>query len=153
MQQQRPSAAAMCIYCCQILWLCSHQKVGSVKSVAQSYLTLCNPMDCSPPGSSVPRIFRARILEWVAISYFTWNLYPLPLNLGRLVTNSMQWRWWCIISKARLELCSSLTKLALGEANHQVRSLTTMRPPGWRSYHAGQAMCSCFSLQTEPISA
>ena len=30
--------------------------------------TLCNPMDCSPPGSSVPGILQARILEWVAIS-------------------------------------------------------------------------------------
>ena len=36
---------------------------------AQSCLTLCDPMDCSPPGSSVHRIFQARILKWVAISY------------------------------------------------------------------------------------
>ena len=36
--------------------------------VAQSSLTLSNPMDCSPPGSSVHRIFQARILEWGAIS-------------------------------------------------------------------------------------
>ena len=35
---------------------------------AQSRLTLCNPMDCSLPGSSVHGIFQARILEWVAIS-------------------------------------------------------------------------------------
>ena len=33
----------------------------------QSYLTLCNPMDCSPPGSSVHGILQARILEWVAM--------------------------------------------------------------------------------------
>ena len=32
-------------------------------------LTLCNPMDYSPPDSSVHGIFQARILEWVAISY------------------------------------------------------------------------------------
>ena len=38
-------------------------------SVAQSYLTLCDPMDCSPPCSSVHGIFQVRILEWVAISY------------------------------------------------------------------------------------
>ena len=37
--------------------------------VTQSCPTLCNPMDCSPPGSSVHGIFKARILEWVAISY------------------------------------------------------------------------------------
>ena len=33
--------------------------------VAQSYLTLCDPTDCSPPGSSVHGILQARILEWV----------------------------------------------------------------------------------------
>ena len=34
-----------------------------VRSVAQSCLTLCNPMDCSPPGISVHGLFQARILE------------------------------------------------------------------------------------------
>ena len=33
----------------------------------QSCLTLCDPMDCSPPGSFVHRILQARILEWVAM--------------------------------------------------------------------------------------
>ena len=37
--------------------------------VTQSCPTLCNPMDCSPPESSVHRIFQARILEWVAILF------------------------------------------------------------------------------------
>ena len=37
--------------------------------VSQSCLTLCDPMDCSLPGSSVHRILQARILEWVAISF------------------------------------------------------------------------------------
>ena len=36
---------------------------------AQSCPTLCNSMDCNPPGSSVHGIFQARILEGVAISY------------------------------------------------------------------------------------
>ena len=35
--------------------------------LTQSCLTLCDPMDCSPPGSSVPGILQARILEWVAM--------------------------------------------------------------------------------------
>ena len=38
--------------------------------VAQSCPTLCNAMDCSPPGSLVHGIFQAWILEWVAISFF-----------------------------------------------------------------------------------
>ena len=37
--------------------------------VTQSCLTLCDPMDYSPPGSSVHRILQARTLEWVAISF------------------------------------------------------------------------------------
>ena len=37
-----------------------------VCSVAKSCLTLCDPMDCSPPGSSVHGISQVRILEWVA---------------------------------------------------------------------------------------
>ena len=37
--------------------------------VTQSRSILCDPMDCSPPGSSVHRIPHARILEWVAISF------------------------------------------------------------------------------------
>ena len=35
----------------------------------QSRLTLCNPMDGSPPGSPVPGILQARILEWGAIAF------------------------------------------------------------------------------------
>ena len=35
----------------------------------QSCLTLCDPIDGSPQGSSVPGILQARILEWVAISF------------------------------------------------------------------------------------
>ena len=44
--------------------------------VAQSYLTLCNPMDCRLPGSYVHGIFQARILEWVTISSFRGSSCP-----------------------------------------------------------------------------
>ena len=37
----------------------------------QSCLTLSDPMDCSPPGSSVHGIFQARVLEWGAIAFST----------------------------------------------------------------------------------
>ena len=43
-------------------------KVKSENEVAQSCLTLSNPMDCSPPGCSVHGIFQARVLEWGAIA-------------------------------------------------------------------------------------
>ena len=35
----------------------------------QSCLTLCNPIDGNPPGSLIPGILQARILEWIAISF------------------------------------------------------------------------------------
>ena len=47
------------------LWL----RLSEVREVAQSCPTLCDPMDCSLPGSSIHGIFQARVLEWVAISF------------------------------------------------------------------------------------
>ena len=44
-------------------------KVKSESEVAQSCLTLSDPMDYSLPGSSVHEIFQARVLEWVAIAF------------------------------------------------------------------------------------
>ena len=44
--------------------------------VAKSYLTLCNAMDCNPPGSSVHGILQARILEWVAIPFSRGSSWP-----------------------------------------------------------------------------
>ena len=43
-------------------------KVKSESEVAQSYPTLSDPVDCSPPGSSIHGIFQARVLEWGAIA-------------------------------------------------------------------------------------
>ena len=53
-------------------------KVKSENEVAQSCPTLCNPMGCSPPGSSVHGIFQARVLEWGAIA--------IQLGPGKLLT-------------------------------------------------------------------
>ena len=44
-------------------------KVKSESEVTQSCLTLCDPMDCSLPGSSIHGIFQASVLEWVAIAF------------------------------------------------------------------------------------
>ena len=52
---------------CHFLLHC--MKVKSESEVAQSYLTLCDPMDCSLPGSSAHGIFQARVLEWGAITF------------------------------------------------------------------------------------
>ena len=52
---------------CHFLLQC--MKVKSESEVVQSCPTLRDPMDCSLPGSSVHRIFQARVLEWVAIAF------------------------------------------------------------------------------------
>ena len=44
---------------------------------AQSCPTRSNPMDCSPPGSSVHGIFQARVLEWGAITFSSVGLYSM----------------------------------------------------------------------------
>ena len=56
---------------CHFLLQC--MKVKSESEVAQLCLTLHDPMDCSPPGSSVHGIFQARVLEWVAIAFSEGN--------------------------------------------------------------------------------
>ena len=51
----------------------------------QSCLTLCDPIDGSPPGSPVPGILQARTLEWVAISSFNawkWKVKVKSLSLS-----------------------------------------------------------------------
>ena len=52
---------------CHFLLQCMKGK--SESEVAQSYLSLSDPMDCSPPGSSIHGIFQARVLEWSAIAF------------------------------------------------------------------------------------
>ena len=66
------------------------------------HLTLCDPMDCSPPGSSVLGILQARILEWVAKPSYSPGTYSPgtalqgpslmpPALAGRSFTTSTTW--------------------------------------------------------------
>ena len=71
---------------CHFLLQC--MKVKSESEVAQSCLTLSDPMDCSPPGSFVHRIFQARVLEWgatafsvIGVSYVYFSQYLLKTHL------------------------------------------------------------------------
>ena len=57
----------------------------SESEVTQSCPTLCNPMDCSLPGSSVHGIFQARVLEWVAISFSRVSGYNSIINQKRSI--------------------------------------------------------------------
>ena len=58
----------------------------------QSYLTLCNPMDYSPPGSSVHGIFLARTLEWVATPSSRGSSKPRDWTREDGKSHTMQWK-------------------------------------------------------------
>ena len=49
--------------------MCAYGKYALGNTAAMNTMTLGDPMDCGPPGSSVHGIFQARVLEWVAISF------------------------------------------------------------------------------------
>ena len=59
--------------------------------VAQSYQSLCNSKDCSPPGSSVHGILQARILEWVAISFSRGSSWPRDWTHVSCVSCANRW--------------------------------------------------------------
>ena len=64
--------------------------------VSKSYLTLCDPTDCSPPDCSVHGIFQVRILEWVAIFFSRASSQPtdwMCLLHCRQMGSSSKWRY------------------------------------------------------------
>ena len=76
--------------------------------VTQSCLTLCNHMDCSPPGSSVHGILQVRILEWVAIPFSRGPSWPQDQTqvfwiAGRFFTS------WATREAQTLPVCVSLS--------------------------------------------
>ena len=71
------SGSSRFTYCWSLAWrilsiillACAAAAVAAAAKLLQSSLTLCNPIDGSPPGSPIPGIRQARTLEWVAISF------------------------------------------------------------------------------------
>ena len=71
----------------KLLSLMSSVLAAAAKSL-QSCLTLCDPMDCSPPGSPVPGILQARTMEWAAIAFssaWKWKVKVKSLSRVRLL--------------------------------------------------------------------
>ena len=60
---------------------CTSPPCMRMRVPAQSCLTLCNPTDCSPPGSSVRGILQAGILKWVAIAFSRGYFWPRDWTL------------------------------------------------------------------------
>ena len=76
----------------------SEEDIQMVNRHMKRWLTLCDPVDCSPPGSSIHGILQARILEWVAISFSrgssrprdqTWVSHILGRRFTILVTREV----------------------------------------------------------------
>ena len=85
-------------------------------SVAKSCPTLCNPMDCSPPGSSVHRTPQARILEWVARSNQSLlHRQPDSLLLShqgmvRGITHCLRCNWEILRGNRQANINNKITK-------------------------------------------
>ena len=93
-------------------------KVKSESEVAQSCLTLSDPMDCSLPGSSVHGIFQARVLEWGAIAFSLPIIsYPQINCLKIYITCRLPWlaiikhKWVSIYHKCPKEIPAEQRKL------------------------------------------
>ena len=83
-------------------------------SVIQPWLSLCDPMGCSPPGSSVHGIFQARILEWVAIPFSKWSSPPrdqtwVSCSAGRFFASwATREVKWTEVAQPCLTLCDPM---------------------------------------------
>ena len=89
--------------------------------VTQSCPTLRDPMDCSPPGSSVHGIFQARVLEWGATAF---SAHPPPLTLGNSMLSLMRsllplYPHPCLPSEALIKNAASIcSKMDGSRDNH-----------------------------------
>ena len=66
---------------------------GNCCLVAKSCLTLCHPMDCSPPGYSIHGISQARILERVAISFSKGSSWPRDWTFISCIGRQVPYHW------------------------------------------------------------
>ena len=87
----------------------------SESEVAQSCPTFCNPMDCSPPGFPVHEIFKARVLEWVVISFSRGSSQP------------RDWTWVsCMVGRCFFHLSHQESKIIYPNYILIVRWYTSM---------------------------
>ena len=91
------------ILCCPLLLLPSIFQLGGLhfvkivtdSEVVQSCPTLCDPMDCSLPRSSIHGIFQARVLEWVAISFSRGSSWPRDQTQVSHIVDRQLWLYHC----------------------------------------------------------
>ena len=111
--------------------------------VTQLCLTLCDPMGCSPPGSSVHGILQARILEWVAISFSRGSSQPrdwTPVSCiaGRLFIIWATKKWpaspgFCNLSGLEGPCCHSPC-INPTNPTGPLQKPPSLRSPSWRLF-------------------
>ena len=113
--------------------LLSHLEVWVCAKFLHLCLTLCDPMDCSLPGSSVHRILQGRILEWVAMSSSRGSSWPrdwthiscISCTAGGFFATSTTW-------EAHLELKKEeLLGIVLGKSGRREREGSKEDKKGW----------------------
>ena len=92
--------------------------------VTQSFVTFCNPMDCSLPGSSVHGILQARILKWVAIPFSRGSSQPR----NRTQISHIAGRFFTILATRKVWLCT-LFLFLLHQLHFRSSGIRSLRTP------------------------
>ena len=79
---------------------------AAAAKLLQLYLTLCDPIDGSPPGSAIPGILQARTLEWVAISFSNAGKWKVKIESE--------------VAQSCLTLCDPMDCSLLGSSVHGI---------------------------------
>ena len=126
-----PKDSLFLLYTCSVL-------------VTQSCLTFCDPMDCSPPGSSVHGILQARILEWVSVHFsrgssWTRDRTRVSCVAGRFFTVWATRKTWCT------NICTYLVHVYIYNISQNSPFLTNLGMRCWScicdSYLMGRTGC------------
>ena len=121
-------------------WAIREAPMGRLKAkakVAQSCPILCDPMDCSPPGSSLHGIFQLRILEWVAISFSRGSSQPRDLTWasciirGFLTAEPPGKPFYCVIAGHNV---STIANIQLTLNKFLLNNLFSLLLHIWKSY-------------------
>ena len=123
----RSHVNSMYLWCCAVCY-------------AQLCPTLCNPMDCSPPGSSVHGIFQAGILECIAISSSRGSCQPRDQTRISCIGRQILYHWttweamylWCDMIKAELHFFGLPSQNIQLQSKHEEKY---QKDPSWGKFY------------------
>ena len=111
---------------------------GTLHVSFQLYLTLCDPIDCSPPGSSVHGILQARVLEWVVIHFSRGSSWPRDQTPVSHIASKFFTIWATRETQRNLQRC-----------NFQSGSLRVISVPSFQGNWLTCYSSGSFTLKTE----